>query len=97
VRGRTEAIGDILGRLFERKGWGKRVFEGRALSVWGDVVGKSVKAHSRPVRVKDGKMIVAVDDSVWKQEISFLSEEIIWRINERMGREVVREIVLVVR
>ena len=93
----AESVGDILGRLSRNRRWGKRVFESKALMIWEDVVGESLRAHTRPVRVKEGRMVVAVEDSVWKQEISLLQGEIIEKLNDRIGSEVIRDIVLVVR
>ena len=93
---RAERVGDILGRLFESMSWGRRVFEGRALTLWSDVVGKAVGQHSRPLRIENGKIVVEVKDAIWKQEILLLSPEIIQKMNERLGEEVVKDIVLVV-
>ncbi len=92
----VEKLGDILERLSRREGWGKRLSEGKALLMWKDVVGESVRAHTRPVRIDNGKMTIAVDDSLWKQEVGLLQGEIIRKLNDRMGKKVVRDIRLVV-
>ena len=92
----TEKVSDILERVFTRARWGKRVSEGRALFLWNDVVGDSLRSHTRPVRIENGNMTVAVDDSLWKQEVGLLQGEIIQKLNARMGGEVVRDIRLVV-
>ena len=93
----TESVGRILERLFERAGWGRKVFEGRALLIWGDIVGDAVAAHARALSVRDGMLFVEVDDAVWKQEIRLLQDNIIKRMNERLGDAVVRDMDLVVR
>lgn len=71
--------------------------EGRALGLWKGVVGESLGKHTHPLRVKDGRIVIAVEDPIWKQEVGLLSREIIRKLNEGMGREVIRDIVLVVR
>ena len=93
----TESVGDILGRLCRSTSWGGRLAEGQALNVWSEVVGDSLREHTQPLRVRDGKMIVAVRDSVWKQEISLLHEELIQRLNEKIGRPLINDVVLIVR
>jgi predicted nucleic acid-binding Zn ribbon protein len=97
VRRAAESVGQILETLSRNRRWGRRVFEGKALLVWEDVVGESLREHTRPVRVDGGRLVVAVEDSVWKQEISLLQGEIIEKLNDRIGSEVIRDIVLVVR
>ena len=92
----AEKLGDILERLSRRAKWGRRLSEGKALLMWKDVVGGSLRAHTRPVRIDNGEMTIAVDDSLWKQEVGLLQGEIIRKLNDRMGREVVRDIRLVV-
>ncbi|MCK4546922.1 MAG: DUF721 domain-containing protein [Candidatus Eisenbacteria sp.] len=93
----AESVGQVLERLFENRAWGRRIFEGKALAAWNDVVGGSLKTHTNPVRIKNGRMVVAVEDSIWKQEVSLLRGEIIRKLNDRIGREAIQDIILVVR
>lgn len=93
----TERFGNILERILCEARWGRRVSEGRALFLWKEIVGDSLQAHTRPLRIENGKMVVAVDDSLWKQEVALLQSEIIGKLNERMGRDVVSDLRLVVR
>lgn len=92
----SESVGEILKRVCERTRWGRRVSESRALDLWAEVVGESLRQHSRPRRVRDGRLVVAVEDAVWKQEITLLGADILRRLNERMGGDRILEIVLVV-
>ena len=91
-----EKVGDILERLSSRARWGKKLSEGKALLIWKDVVGGSLRAHTKPIRIDNGEMTIAVADSLWKQEVDLLQGEIIRKLNERMGSEVVRDIRLIV-
>ena len=92
----TERVSDILDRLSRRARWGRKLTEAKALLVWKDVVGGSLRAHARPVRIENGELTIAVEDSLWKQEVCLLQGEIIRKLNDRMGDEVVRDIRLVV-
>ena len=97
MRGTLESVGQILETLSHRRRWGRRVVEGKALLLWEDVVGESLRAHTQAVRVDGGRLVVTVEDAVWKQEISLLRGEIIEKLNDRMGSDIIRDIVLVVR
>lgn len=93
----AESVGDVLSRLLQDLGWGRRVFETRALGLWKGVVGEPLATHTTPLSVKGGKIVVAVKDPVWKQEIHLLRAEIIRKLNEKMESEVISDIVLVIR
>jgi predicted nucleic acid-binding Zn ribbon protein len=94
---RTERVGDILERLCRNTAWGGRIAEGQALSLWGEVVGESLRENTHAVKIRDGKIVVVVRDSLWKQEISLLRGEIVNRLNEKIGRPLIRDVILVVR
>jgi predicted nucleic acid-binding Zn ribbon protein len=92
----AESVGAVLGRVLERTAWGHRVLEGRVLLLWKDAVGEAVAAHTRPLRVRDGTLVVSADDSVWKQEIGFLRGDILQKLNLQMGEPIVRELKIVI-
>ena len=92
----SESVGAVLGRVLEHTAWGRRVSEGRVLLLWKDAVGETVAAHTRPVRMRDGTLVVSAEDSVWKQEIGFLRGDILQKLNLRMGEPAVREIKIVI-
>lgn len=49
---------------------------------WLEVAGPRIAAKSTPVRLEsDGTLMIAVVDSVWSQELSLLSTDIIARLN----------------
>ena len=81
-----------MGRLVSGLNDGHRLSQEMAVILWEDVVGRAIFAHTSPVRVISGIMTVNVDSSVWAQELSFQREEIRRRLNERMGREYIRDI-----
>ena len=87
-----ERIRGVLGRVLRNLGIEKKVKEGRVFRVWDKEVGKKIATHTHPLKIKRGKLFVAVTDSSWLQELSFLKEKIIKKINKRMGEEVVKDI-----
>jgi predicted nucleic acid-binding Zn ribbon protein len=47
-----------------------------------------------PVRIIKGTLTVAVSSGPWKQELNFLKAMMIEKLNDRLGSQLVREIVL---
>ena len=87
-----ERIKKVLERALRNLGIEKKVKEGRVFEVWDKAVGKKIGAHAHPLKIKRGKLFVKVTDSSWLQELSFLKEKIIKKVNKGLGEEVVKEI-----
>jgi hypothetical protein len=59
---------------------------------WPAVVGPEAAAHSRPVDLRAGVLIAAVDPGMWMQELSARRGGFVAEINRRLGAGVVTEI-----
>lgn len=55
-------------------------------------LGPPFTQHAEPVHLRAGVLSLVVDDSTWLTEMTFLQPELIGRINQLIGREVVKEI-----
>ncbi len=78
---KPDAIGDILPLVLERLGLEGRMQEAGLGKEWKRIVGESVAQRSSPGRVRDGVLTVKVSNNVWMQEIRFLRESIVEKIN----------------
>lgn len=65
-----EKIGDILGRLFVAKGWGRKQERLKLEKSWAEAAGEEYAAHTRVLVLKKGVLEVSVDSSVLLQELS---------------------------
>jgi hypothetical protein len=52
---------------------------------WRDVVGANVAAHSRPLQIERGTLLLVTRSSAWSQQLAFLSEQILPSVRERSG------------
>ncbi len=83
---------DVLGSLFREGGLPFDLDDVRIWQVWEDAVGAVVARHARPSWIKDRRLRVTVSDPVWLQELRFQEQEIRERLNERLGKEIVKKI-----
>ena len=60
--------------------------------IWNQIVGESVSKNAQPSAFKGRLLLVEVNSSVWMHQLQFLKEDIIRKINETMGEEVVEDI-----
>ncbi|MDE5612457.1 MAG: DUF721 domain-containing protein, partial [Odoribacter sp.] len=63
-------------------------------SVWPEVVGKMIASRTKEVRMVDGRLFVTFTSATVKNEILMVKEGLIGALNDRVGRKVVRDIVM---
>ncbi len=62
----------------------------RVQAAWPGVVGEALAAEAEPVSERGGTVTVRCSSSVWAQELDLLSERVVERLNEKLGRPAVR-------
>lgn len=88
-------VGDLVSRLLTRRGLSAKVEAASALTDWEARVGPQISAVTRPQRVSEGTLFVAVATSAWMMELNLMKAELLQRVNagRREGR--IRQLVLV--
>lgn len=59
---------------------------------WEDVVGAELAAHTRPVRLADDVLVVAVDDPAWAAQVRWLGDDLLARLAEAVGEPVAQRL-----
>ncbi len=59
---------------------------------WDDLVGPVMADHSRPVSLRDGVLLVAVDQPAWATQLRYLASPVLERIALATGRGDVTEL-----
>lgn len=75
-------------------GLGPKLDELDTITAWDHVAGGMIAKHTRSIKLRSGRLYIAVDSAPLKQELSYRKEELVARLNDRMGRKVVDQIVL---
>jgi predicted nucleic acid-binding Zn ribbon protein len=92
---KTRSLGELLGELLQQYGLADRVKEYEAVNSWAEVVGEQIASRARAKDVRDGTLIVEVASSAWRNELFYLKAEIIEKINKRIGKKVIHDLLLV--
>jgi predicted nucleic acid-binding Zn ribbon protein len=93
-RGFPTSVSALLSEAFRGKPMEKRLEEAGIWRVWDETVGLQIAAKARPSRFQDGVLTVMVNSAPWMQQLNFMKRDIARRINEKLGKELVREIYL---
>jgi predicted nucleic acid-binding Zn ribbon protein len=89
---RTKSVGDAIEELIAQLGIKKKLHEQDAFVVWDQAVGERIAKIAIPTRMLRGTLIVSVKSGAWRNELSMRKQEIIRRINELAGDEILKDI-----
>lgn len=89
---KEKPIRDILLKFFKTAGIENRLEENLAFAYWESVVGKEIAHHTEPEKIVKGTIVVKVDNDVWRNELSFFKNEIIQKLNNKIGKKIIQEI-----
>jgi len=88
-------LSGLLDAVISELGLGQKMAECRAQLAWDRAVGTQLAQHAQPVKIKRGRMEIAVTSPVWSSQLSFMKGEILKRINLEAGSEIVTDLTFV--
>ncbi|MGH7845650.1 MAG: DUF721 domain-containing protein [Candidatus Binatia bacterium] len=91
----VERLGQILDKSLKRLELSGRIEEYGIWPIWNDSVGPVVARNAQPEKIRNGTLFVSVTSPTWMNELQYVKEIIIDKLNERIGREVVKNIFFV--
>ncbi len=81
-----------INSMLKKFGIDNAIAQNNALNNWDEIVGDTVARNTQPDRVEHGVIIVKVSSPTWRQELYFQKKEIIQKINNTIGKNVIRDI-----
>ena len=90
------SIKDLMGSFIEENNKLKKGFEKIHIDeAWEKLMGTGVASYTSEVKLQNGTLIVRLSSSVLREELSYGKDKIIRMINEEMGEELVKKLMLV--
>jgi hypothetical protein len=87
-----QRLGNVLQGILKKHNIFFDSEEQRLLEVWQKAVGPKISVQTRPDRLKRNTLFVKVSSSVWMQQLHILKQEIIEKINQLLGKELIKNI-----
>lgn len=53
---------------------------------WAQIVGPTVAQHASPAALRDGTLVIVVQDPAWATQLKFLEAEIVAEVSSRLPR-----------
>ena len=70
--------------------------EAVVFAMWPKVAGVHLREHSRPIRLENSILYVAVADAEWKREFKQCASEIVFKLNRSLGRSTVERVEIMI-
>ena len=93
-RRNTQNIGDVIRAYLKESGLEKPLKERQLVQSWESLLGKSVARATTRIYIRERKLYVYLSSSVIRNELFMLQDEILRKLNEAAGEEMLSEIIL---
>ncbi len=88
----TETLGFVLKKLLKAYRINDRFYQVAIKIEWEKAMGPVVAKRTESVFFKDGRLIITLNSSVLRNELSFAKEKIINTLNQALDEKVIKEL-----
>ncbi len=94
ARSNTYNVGDVIRKLMKNPKLADRLDKLDALQIWNEIIGEALRQYIIDQSLNKDILYVKLKSSVVRNELSYKKTEIKNQINKRLGKIVVKEIIL---
>jgi len=87
-----KSLEKILEKFFREQGQEQRFKEIKVFQVWDQAVGEEISKNAIPISVNQGRLLVAVRNSIWLNELGFSRQKLKSKLNRALGKNIIKEI-----
>ena len=88
------SIGDALDKFLEQSRIRGSIQALQIGDVWEEIMGKTIARYTEEIRIINDTLFITTHVAPLKQELIFQKEKIKLRVNEALGKKIIKEIVV---
>ncbi len=88
-----QRLGAVLGELIDKLGYRDKVDQARAVDAWPELAGATIAQQTESIWIRDGQLFIKIPSAAWRHQLHLQREQWKARINEHIGRDVVKDVV----
>ena len=88
------SIGDAIDKFLEQSRIRGSIQALQIGDVWEDIMGKTIARYTEEIRIINDTLFITTHVAPLKQELIFQKEKIKLRVNEAVGKKIIKEIVI---
>jgi len=93
-RSKTITLADAIKDYITEMNLGEKLGETAVINSWEEIVGRAINSRTSKIYFKDHVLNIHLTSSVVRNELMMLKESLRNKLNEKAGKEVIRDIVL---
>ena len=93
-RSEFQSLGSAIHDYLKKEKIDGKLAEIEAVNMWESIIGKQISRATTSIFIKDGVLYIHLSSSIVRNELFMMRNEIIQAINMRIGRRVVKAIIL---
>ncbi len=82
----------VLKKFIASNSLGESISQIELLTRWEEILSPILSKHAKPSGIREGELLIEVSSSAWMNELLFLKDELKNRLNEAVGRELIKGI-----
>jgi predicted nucleic acid-binding Zn ribbon protein len=93
-RSKTISLAEAIKDFVKEMNMEGKLNEIGLINSWEEIVGKAISSRTSNIYIKDHVLYVHLNSSVVRNELLMLRQELMEKLNQKAGTEVIRDIVL---
>ena len=85
-------VGGLIAGYLDRLGFAARLGKQTAVLQWAEIAGPKIAEETKALRIDGDTLVVKVNRSAWRQQLSFLKAELLARLESKLGKGVIKDI-----
>lgn len=86
-------IGNLINSVLKQLGIDQKLKQFEIIDIWAKVVGEQISKVAKAETIRGGKLYVSVEHSTWRNELIYMKNELIDKLNAEMKQEIVKDII----
>lgn len=89
-----QSISEVIKQIFANPKISNKLDEVQLVNIWEELMGKTIARHTEKITLKNGKLTLKLDSAVLKEELSYSKQKVKEVLNEALGKESIKEVVI---
>lgn len=87
-------LGEAIKKMLKAYRLENKVTETDLWQSWEAIMGPSIYKHTQSIELRDKVLLIRLDSSALRQELSFAKVKIVEKINEHVGKRFIEDVLL---
>lgn len=88
----AKQLNQLIDQFLNSIGIKDKIDQYSSFAYWDKVVGKEIADRTEPFSISKGVLFVKVADTAWRNELQYFKNEIIQKLNKKIGKKIVTDI-----